>query len=103
MVIYEVNLMINKDIYEQYYVWLEEHAKEMLKFPGFMSARILKQEIDSNCEQEKLTVYYELKDRESLELYFTEFAEKMRGDGVNRFKGQFSAERRIFEELVYLK
>ncbi|HHF7365596.1 TPA: DUF4286 family protein [Legionella bozemanae] len=97
MVIYEVNLAIDGDIFTQYQLWLKDHVKEMLQFPGFIQACILKLETDSISSKEKLTVQYQLEDRDSLTLYFNKFAAKMREDGINRFKDKFSAERRIFE------
>lgn len=97
MVIYEVNLAIDGDIFTQYQLWLKEHVKEMLQFPGFIKACILKPETDFISSKEKLTVQYQLEDRESLAVYFNKFPAKMREDGINRFKDKFSAERRIFE------
>lgn len=97
MVIYEVNLFINKAIYSEFQLWLINHVKEMLTFPGFIQASILKPEDELKQEMEKLTVQYQLEDRESLTTYFNKFAAKMREDGINRFNDKFSAERRIFE------
>ena len=97
MVIYEVNLVIDIDVYPQFQVWLKKHAEEMLQFPGFIQASILKPEKEEIPNQEKLTVQYQVEDRAALEIYFTEFAPKMRGDGISLFKDKFSAERSIFE------
>ena len=44
MVIYEVNLSINIDIYQDFDLWLKKHFKEILQLPGFIQACILKQE-----------------------------------------------------------
>lgn len=97
MVIYEVNLAIDGDIFTPFQLWLKDHVKEMLQFPGFIKACILKPEIETSSSKEKLTVQYQLEDRESLTVYFNRFAAKMREDGISRFKDKFSAERRIFE------
>ncbi|PWY55405.1 DUF4286 domain-containing protein [Legionella qingyii] len=97
MVIYEVNLVIDEDIYPQFQLWLKKHVKEMLQFPGFIQASILKPENENTANQEKLTVQYQLENRESLKVYFTEFALKMREEGLKLFKDKFSAQRRVFE------
>ncbi|MFT4058388.1 MAG: DUF4286 family protein [Legionella sp.] len=97
MIIYEVNLAIDGDIYSQFQLWLKEHAKEMLQFPGFIKASILKPENEDVSGKEKLTVQYQLENRESLNVYFSQFAAKMRDEGIRMFKDKFSAERRIFE------
>ncbi|WP_454782839.1 DUF4286 family protein [Legionella sp. WA2022007384] len=96
MVIYEVNLAIDGDIYPQFQLWLKKHVKEMLQLPGFIQASILKPE-NENTNQEQLTVQYQLEDRESLNVYFTEFALKMREEGLKLFQDKFSAQRRVFE------
>lgn len=97
MIIYEVNLAIDEDIYSQFQLWLKEHAKEMLQFPGFIKASILKPENESVSGKEKLTIQYQLENRKSLDVYFTQFAAKMREKGISKFTDKFSAERRIFE------
>jgi antibiotic biosynthesis monooxygenase (ABM) superfamily enzyme len=97
MVIYEVNLTIDEGIFLQFESWLIEHAREMLQFPGFIRANILKPENENNSDKEKLTVQYELENRDALNVYFEQFAARMREEGINRFKNQFSAERCIFE------
>jgi hypothetical protein len=97
MVIYEVNLTINSDIYSQFQLWLRNHITEMLQFPGFIKASILKQEQKNKPEQEELTVQYQLENRTALETYFIQFAPRMREEGIKLFNNKFSAERRIFE------
>ncbi|MBA2652264.1 MAG: DUF4286 family protein [Tatlockia sp.] len=97
MVIYEVNLAINEEVYTQFKLWLKKHAIEMLQFPGFIQANILKPEKEEMSGKEKLTVQYQLKNRKALEVYFEKFAPIMRQEGINLFKDKFSAERRIYE------
>lgn len=97
MVIYEVNLAIQGEVYPQFQLWLKSHVKEMLQIPGFIQASILKPENETAADQEKLTVQYHVENREFLNVYFTEFASKMREEGIKNFNDKFSAQRRIFE------
>lgn len=97
MIVYEINLTIDMEIISQFEIWLKEHIKEMLQFPGFIEAAILKPEFDSPHQKEALTVQYLVENREFLEHYFIVHAEKMREKGLISFKNKFSAERRIFE------
>lgn len=99
MVVYEVNLSIDREIFADYKAWLDEHILQMLEFSGFLRATILNQTMDSNNsgDQAHLTIQYQLESAEALQAYFDEYASKMRGDGVSRFDGRFSATRRIFE------
>ena len=103
MVIYEVNLAIDRDIYTEFQSWLTEHIKEMLQFPGFMQATLLEQEADDAAEQGKLTIQYQLKSRGELDTYLIKSAPKMREEGIKRFKDKFSATRRIFKVQDILK
>lgn len=101
MIIYEVSLAIDLDIYSQFEVWLKKHIKEMLKLPGFSQAHILKPEKEGKeiANTEILIVHYHLENRKALAVYFTEFASKMREEGIALFKDKFSAKRTIYEVL----
>lgn len=97
MIIYEVNLNIDREIYSEYKLWLMDHAKEMLQFQGFIQATLLKQEQSEEADQEQLTIQYQLEKKEDLDKYLIENAPKMREDGIKRFKDKFSATRRVFK------
>ncbi len=99
MIIYEVNLTIQSKIYPEFLSWLKTHMQEMLGFPGFTKAILLKPESDERLEQELLTVQYQLEHQRDLDRYLTEFAPKMREAGIKRFQNQFSAERRVLKLL----
>ena len=40
MIIYEIDIEINNNIYDRYFEWLEKHIKTMLNFEGFINAKI---------------------------------------------------------------
>lgn len=103
MVIYEVNLTINTEIYPQFQLWLKKHAAEIIQFPGFIQAYILRQDKEEISNQKKLTVQYLLDNRDVLDKYFVELAPMMREEGLNLFQNQFSAERRVLEvdEVIF--
>ncbi len=96
MVIYEVNLHVEKSIADDYAVWLKGHIAQMLRFKGFISARWLDNETDdaTACDW---VVHYIVEDRASLDEYFATHAEAMRREGLERFPGMFSATRRILD------
>lgn len=99
MVIYEVNLTIDRDIYQNFQLWLKDHIQEMLQFSGFIQACISKPEEKKSSLQELLTIHYKIENREALEEYLQKLAPKMREKGIKRFNNKFSAERRIYEIL----
>ncbi|MGQ3892173.1 DUF4286 family protein [Legionella sp. CNM-4043-24] len=96
MVIYEVSLFVERDIYSEFYSWLQEHVTEMLQFPGFVGAIILTP-AENNDARQVLIVQYRLRTHEDLDRYFSEFAAGMREKGIKRFGNKFSAERRILD------
>ena len=91
MIIYEVNLTLNKDIVTDFLKWLDSHITEMLEFKGFVSASKLKISELDYCVQ------YSVESIEDLNHYFDNYAEKMRNEGLSRFKNKFQASRRIME------
>ena len=104
MIIYEVNLTINKDIFDNYKAWLIPHVKHMLTFPGFKQTTFFYEQLTSDeNDSEKLTVQYEIDIMDNLTNYLENHAHHMREDGLKKFPKQFSATRRIFEtgETLY--
>lgn len=96
MVIYEVNLSINKDSFDSYLSWLTPHVKEMLNFKGFKKARYLNETKYDDHQTKNLTVQYEVDTMDDLEDYLTNHSSRMRDEGIKRFKDKFSASRRFF-------
>jgi quinol monooxygenase YgiN len=103
MLIYEVNLTVNREIVEAYMEWLKPHIEQILKFEGFMEAHLYKRrsedEGSSDTSRIYFTVQYHLKDRPSLDAYLKDHAPAMRTDGIKRFGDKFSAQRRVLEEI----
>ena len=98
MVTYEVNLEIEREVSAAYLSWLKEHVDEILALDGFVSAQC--HEVESSSEERLvLSVHYRVESREHLDAYFRDHAERLRGDGMKKFEGRFSAERRIYKEL----
>lgn len=95
MIIYEVNLTIDEHVFDRYYQWLLPHVEAMLKFDGFETATVQRNE----AAPHQLTVYYRIKTRDNLENYLQHHAHTMRDDGLKKFPNQFSANRRIFEVI----
>jgi hypothetical protein len=101
VVIYEVNLTINNEIFDEFYVWLIEHIELILKFKGFREADLAKEVMPENdiTDKTKLTVRYLLDCKDDLDNYLAKHAPAMREDGVKKFGDKFSASRRIFTQL----
>jgi len=93
MIIYEVNLEIDQSIYADYIPWLDQHIQDILSLPGFTKA-LLVQDQDSN---NKISVQYYLESETSLDNYLKNHAPQMRADGINKFQGKFTTNRRVLK------
>jgi hypothetical protein len=94
MILYEVNLKVQKSIEKEFSSWLEQHLEDMLALNCFTKALAFTEEADSN-EIVSFVAHYYLETREELDEYFSKYAEKMRADGLKKFADQFTATRRI--------
>lgn len=95
MIIYEVNLDVNRKVADDFARWLETHIREMLQFEGFVKAHWYERDQESDAGTICWTTHYQVDSRKLLEDYFENHASDMRADGVNRFGELFTASRRI--------
>lgn len=94
MIKYEVTLCVNKEIYTVFLQWLKHHAGEMLKYKGFISAKVY-QQLECEGNNKMFVACYELETLEHLNDYLKNHAQAMREDGVRKFGDKFSATRRV--------
>lgn len=99
-IIYEVTLLIDREVVREYDIWLKHHVDEMLELPGFQSAQVSVVE-DNAAESARAgrVVHYRLDNRQALDEYFSRFARQMRDDGIRHFGNRFTASRRILRPL----
>jgi len=95
--IYEVTLVIERDIVEPFDSWLANHIEEMLAIPGFLKANVFALEDDEQGRARRVTQYY-LESENHLEQYFACRVEQMRQAGIDRFGDRFSASRRVLRQ-----
>jgi hypothetical protein len=94
-VTYEVNLVPDASIEDEFDEWLDAHVVDMLRLPGFLTAVVRRAEdADGGIQR---TVQYELRDREALDAYLRDHAARMRRHGIDRFGERFRASRRILD------
>jgi hypothetical protein len=96
-VVYEVALDIDAAIANEYRTWLNRHTAELLALPGFLDARIFELLEPVVPGRVGLCVQYTLRDRAAYEAYLREHAERVRGDGIQRFGDRFGATRRLLQ------
>jgi hypothetical protein len=92
--VYEVTLSIDREIVDEFDVWLEEHVREMLELPGFVSADTFQVDADSPARIGR-TVHYRMESEQALEAYLSGPAEEMRRGGALRFADRVTTSRRV--------
>lgn len=95
MILYEVNLHVQKEILADYLVWLNKHIEEILTIDGFIKAELFEE--PSGSPLARFVVHYYLKDESSLNTYLEHHAPGLRADGIARFGDKFSASRRVMK------
>jgi quinol monooxygenase YgiN len=93
-VIYEVNLQAEPEIAADFAIWLKLHVDKMVALPGFLGARIYREEKSGELAP-AWSVHYRLSSRAALEDYFKKHAGPMRQQGIERFGNRCTASRRI--------
>lgn len=101
MIVYEVNLWVQPEVLDEYRAWLDGHIREILALPGFAGATVF-DVLDTPARdghpagtQACLSVQYRLDDESVLADYLREHAPRLRAEGMARFAGKFTAERRV--------
>lgn len=100
MIIYEVNITIDKNIFGDFYPWLISHVKEMLQFDGFEKATIGLIDAKHDQQMRLLRVDYWIKSLAELEEYLEKDAPNMRAEGVERFGKFMTITRRVLPEHI---
>lgn len=99
MIVYEVNLSVERAIADAYRAWLYEHLAQMLALPGFVSAECFAVDAD-DAAHSRFCVQYRLTDAAALDRYLSQDAPRLRADALARFGGRFSATRRVLRPLA---
>lgn len=97
MILYEVNIQLEPEIYSEFFLWLDAHIQELLHLPGFIEAKLFS--CEEKIAKKQLIVHYYLKDQQAMDYYLQELAPQMRADGIEKFKTSFQINRRILRYL----
>lgn len=102
MVTYIVHIAVRHEVYSEYVDWLRtEHINEMLALPGFVEAELcLRKGGAMEASSKDVKIIYTLKDEDAVKAYMTDHAMGMREKGLEKFPGQFSAQREVWLETI---
>lgn len=101
LIVYEVNLVIQKAVYEKNKDWLLKHFEDMVTENNFIKANIFDQicvdpSDDSHMRCHKLTAQYFMHSYGEMEKYFEKMARAMRSQVVEKLGDHYTVNRRVF-------
>jgi len=99
MIIYNVTINVDDSIHQEWLIWIKEHIPQVLATGKFTEAKLTKVLVDEEMGGTTYSVQYRAKSREALDAYYQNDAERLRGDGINRFADKILAFRTELEVI----
>ncbi|MDC6361741.1 MULTISPECIES: DUF4286 family protein [Flavobacteriaceae] len=100
MLIYNVTINIDKSVHDEWLLWMrDKHLPDMLATGKFTHAKMVKVLVEEDMGGVTYSIQYTTKDRQTLELYYKEDAERLRGDAQKLFPNKFVAFRTELEVI----
>ncbi len=98
MYIYNVTINIDESVHDLWMVWMQEtHIPDMLATGKFTHAKMCKVMVEEEMGGITYSVQYTTKDKETLQNYYREDADRLRQDGMKLFANKFVAFRTELE------
>ncbi|KQC30288.1 DUF4286 family protein [Flagellimonas eckloniae] len=98
MLIYNVTINIDESAHDKWLIWMrDKHVPDMLATGKFSHAKMAKVLVEEDMGGVTYSVQYTTKDRQTLELYYKEYAERLRADATKLFPNKFVAFRTELE------
>ena len=96
MIIYSVEIYIDKDIEKNWCKWMEEvHIPDVMSTDLFLDFKFFKNIL--NAENPSYTIQYKLKNITDYHHYQNVFASELKQDHDEKFKNKFVAKRQVFQ------
>jgi gamma-glutamylcyclotransferase (GGCT)/AIG2-like uncharacterized protein YtfP len=101
MLIYNVTININEAVHDEWLGWMKQkHIPDMLSTGKFLEATMSKVLIDEEMGGITYSVQYKVKDRDTLNAYYSENAPTLRDESLKHFGDNFVAFRTELEVLT---
>lgn len=98
MLIYNVTINIDESVHDEWLIWMrDKHVPDMLATGKFSHAKMAKVLVEEDMGGITYSVQYTTKDRQTLELYYKNDAERLRADVPKLFSNKFVAFRTELE------
>eukprot|EP01113_Clastostelium_recurvatum_P006089 TRINITY_DN12761_c0_g2_i2.p1 TRINITY_DN12761_c0_g2~~TRINITY_DN12761_c0_g2_i2.p1 ORF type:complete len:130 (+),score=26.73 TRINITY_DN12761_c0_g2_i2:56-445(+) len=107
-VVYVVEAVIDSDVFEAYHGWIVSHVQQILELDNgslFQTAEVFINTEEGSIQdgKRKISVHYRAVDKKALDTYFSQHADGMRKDGLERFGSKVSYSRRVLESAFRAK
>ncbi|MBT8183581.1 MAG: DUF4286 family protein [Eudoraea sp.] len=100
MYIYNVTINIEEAVHDKWLLWMKEiHIPEMLAIGKFTQARICRVMVEEEMGGITYSVQYTAADKDTLNRYYREDADRMRQESIKRFGNHFVAFRTELEVI----
>ncbi|WP_224488688.1 DUF4286 family protein [Robertkochia flava] len=98
MLIYNVTINIEETVHREWVQWmLEQHIPDMIATGKFSGARMVRVMVEEEMGGITYSVQYYTENKNTLERYYREDAERLRSDALKKFPDKFVAFRTELE------
>lgn len=101
MIIYNITANIDQSIHDEWLTWIKEHIPQVLATGKFTEAKLTRVLIEEEMGGTSYSIQFRAKSREHLDAYYSEDADKLRLEGLNKFADKmltFRTELEIVDE-----
>ena len=100
MIIYNVTINIDESVHDEWLSWMQDkHLPDMLATGKFTHAKMVKVLVEEDMGGVTYSVQYTTKDKQTLESYYREDADRLRADAQKMFPNKFVAFRTELEVI----
>ena len=97
MIIYNVTVNIDDSVHTEWLGWIKEHIPRVLATGKFTEAKLSKVLVEEEMGGQTYSIQYKAHNREALNQYYQQDAERLRQDGLKRFADKMLAFRTELE------
>lgn len=100
MIIYNVTINIDESVHDEWLSWIQDkHLPDMLATGKFTHAKMVKVLVEEDMGGVTYSIQYTTKDKQTLESYYREDADRLRADAQRLFPNKFVAFRTELEVI----
>ena len=103
MIIYNVTVNIDNTVHQEWLSWIKDHIPQVLATGKFTEAKLTKVLVQEEMGGPTYSIQFKAHNREALDSYYKEDAERLRQDGLKRFADKmlsFRTELEVIDEYT---